>query len=128
MLHVEKEFVVVLDNAPGTLAAVATALGNEGVDIRGFLAQSQGEFGVLRLVTSDAERTERWLRNARHRFRVHDVLAIEVHNSPGDLGRIASRLAGSGINVAAAYPSLDHGRIRLTLAVDDLVSARKVLS
>lgn len=123
----QKEFVLALENRPGTIAEVATALGKANINIVGFLMEAQGEFGVARIVTNDATKTESWLKQANRQYRAHEIITVPIKDQPGELGRLTSALAKSGVNVTAAYPTATPSGIGITFAVDDLNTARKVL-
>ena len=58
-------FTVQLTDAPGSLARVATALGERGVNITGIVGVAEDTDGALMLTTSDAER-DRALAYANH--------------------------------------------------------------
>jgi hypothetical protein len=118
-----REFVVPLENKPGTLAEVATALGKSNVNILGYLLEAQGDFGVARIITSEPAKTESWLKSTNRPFRVNDVVIAQVKPQPGELGRIATALAKSGVNVTASYATEDG----LAFAVDNVATARKAL-
>jgi hypothetical protein len=125
----QREFVIPLQNKPGTVAEIASSLGKANVNILGFLVEAQGDFGVARILTSDPAKTEGWLKQTNRLYHANDVITVNVPNNPGELGRIASKLAASGVNINAAYPTITPGSNNpsLTLAVNDIASARKVL-
>ncbi len=50
-------FTVELEDKPGSLARVATALGEAGVNITGIVGVAEDTEGALMLTTSDADRT-----------------------------------------------------------------------
>jgi hypothetical protein len=50
-------FTVKLDDRPGSLARVATALGERGINITGIVGVAEDTDGALMLTTSDAGRT-----------------------------------------------------------------------
>ena len=50
-------FTVQLEDKPGSLARVATALGDKGVNITGIVGVAEDTDGSLMLTTSDAEAT-----------------------------------------------------------------------
>ncbi|MHB8605237.1 MAG: ACT domain-containing protein [Thermoplasmatota archaeon] len=123
-----KEFVIALENKPGTLAEVTSALGGANVNITGLVCEAQGEFGIVRLVTSDPAKTEGWLRTTNHRFRTNDVLAVNVPNNAGELGKIAKKLAASGVNINSTFLNLPPtGTPQLVFSVSDINSAKKVI-
>lgn len=122
-----KEFVLPLENRPGTLAEVATALGKANINIVGFLLEAQGDYGIARVVTSDPGKTESWLRSSGKPYRTNDVITIPVQDKAGELGRIATTLSKSGVNITAAYPTTTPTGLGLTFAVNDAQTAKKVL-
>lgn len=123
-----KEFVIPLENKPGTLADVAATLGKANVNIQAYLLEAQGDFGVFRFVPSDVAKTESWLKTANRPYRVNDVVTVTVANKPGELGRIAQKLAASGVNIVASYPVAPSGsETQIAFAVNDVATAKKVL-
>jgi hypothetical protein len=50
-------FTVQLEDKPGSLARVAAALGNAGVNITGIVGVAEDTDGALMLTTSDADKT-----------------------------------------------------------------------
>lgn len=70
-------FTVQLEDRPGSLARVAAALGERGVNITGIVGVAEDTGGALMLTTSDAAATRRALE--------HLGLAFEEHDDPGDL-------------------------------------------
>jgi hypothetical protein len=119
-----REFVIPLENRPGTIAEVATSLGKANVNIIGFLVEAQGEFGIARVITSDPAKTEGWLKQTNRPYRANDVVIAPVKPQPGELGRVASKLAASGVNINASYPTENGG---IAFAVNDVNGAKKVL-
>jgi hypothetical protein len=68
-------FTVQLDDKPGSLARVAMALGERGVNITGIVGVAEDTDGALMLTTSDADAT-------RAAFEVLG-LAFEEHDASG---------------------------------------------
>ncbi|HVL87828.1 MAG TPA: hypothetical protein VM681_07495, partial [Candidatus Thermoplasmatota archaeon] len=65
---------MVLENKPGTLAEIGTALGKANVHITGFEMQTQQDFGTLRFATNEPAKTEQWLKSTRHAYRVRELV------------------------------------------------------
>lgn len=126
------EFVISLENKPGTLAPVAKALGNANINIIGFSIQPQGEFGTFRFVTTpgDVSKTESWLKTANRAYRVSELVTVKTRNGPGVLGRLCESLSQSGVNVEACYQLAPQtpGDLEVAFHVDDVASAKKVLA
>lgn len=124
-----KEFVLPVENKSGTLADIASALADKEINITGFLCESRGEYGILRMVTDKPDATAAMLRAAHQTFRMNDVVSVRVPNRPGELARLAQLLAAGGVNLSAAYASsATDGATLLTFVPDDVHSAHKVLA
>ena len=124
---IQKEFVTPLENKPGTIAEVASALAKANVNIVGYLLEGQGDFGIFRFATSDAAKTEEWLKSTRRAYRVNEIVTVPVKDAPGELARVATTLSASGINITASYPTTTAGGIAISFAVDDIHAAKKAL-
>ena len=68
-------FTVELEDKPGSLARVAAALGERGVNITGIVGVAEDTDGALMLTTSDADAT-------REAFTALDI-AFEEHGEGG---------------------------------------------
>lgn len=88
-------FTVQLDDRPGALARVATALGDRGVNITGIVGVAEDTEGALMLTTSDAAATREAFDALGLAFEEHDPgagLAPGLRQGLADRGMdIASR-------------------------------------
>lgn len=66
-------FTVQLDDRPGSLARVATALGERGVNITGIVGVAEDTDGALMLTTSDADATRGAFESLGLAFEEHDA-------------------------------------------------------
>ena len=87
-------FTVQLDDRPGSLARVATALGDRGVNITGIVGVAEDTDGALMLTTSDAAATREAFADLALAFEEHDPTgglepdALSVNDlRPGVAGR-----------------------------------------
>lgn len=94
-----------LENKPGRLAKICDALTDEKVNIRALSIMDPGERSVLRMVVDQLEPTRQVLTSLGTEYEITDVLAVEMDNRPGALGRILERLAADHINIEYAYAS-----------------------
>jgi hypothetical protein len=78
-------FTVTLDDRPGSLARVAAALGERGVNITGIVGVAEDTDGALMLTTSDPDRTREAFASLG--------LAFDEH-AADDGARIAGMAAG----------------------------------
>jgi hypothetical protein len=82
-------FTVQLDDKPGSLARVAAALGDRGVNITGIVGVAEDTEGALMLTTSDPSATREAFAALGLPFEEHDPSAdFEPHRmTVGDLQR-----------------------------------------
>ena len=64
-------FTVQLEDRPGSLARVATALGDAGVNITGIVGVAEDTDGALMLTTSDPDRTRKAFESLKLPFEEH---------------------------------------------------------
>src|SRR3954467_7599434 len=88
-----------LENKPGRLAKICSALAHEKLNLRALSVMDANGRSVLRFVTDDLEPTRRALTALGTEHSVADVLAVEMDNRPGSLARVLERLAEEHINV-----------------------------
>jgi hypothetical protein len=125
-MEIAKQLAIFLDNRPGTLARLAEALSEAKLNIYAISTSDTVDHTVIRLVVSD-------YRKALHVFEAHgtlvvedDVLLIEASNKPGELARIAQRLAEGKINIEYCYSATPSGAKR-GLLIMRVANPRKAL-
>jgi hypothetical protein len=94
-----------LENKPGRLAKICSALAQEKVDIRALTVMETEGPSVLRFVTSDLELTKSVLTSLGTEYRITEVMAVPMDNRTGALAKLLERLAEEHINVEYAYVS-----------------------
>jgi len=99
------EVTAYLENKPGRLAKICSALAQEKVDILALSVMEREGTSVLRCVTSDLDKTKVSLTALGIEFRICDVVAVQLENRTGSLARVLERLAEEHINVEYAYAS-----------------------
>jgi len=128
-MQITKQLAIFLDNRPGMLARVADALAEAGINIYAITTSDTVDHSVIRLVVSD-------YRKALHVFEEHgtlvvedDVLMVRGSNKPGELARIAHRLADAKVNIEYCYSATpsDAQRGLMIMRVSDPAKALKVL-
>jgi hypothetical protein len=129
-MQITKQLAIFLDNRPGMLARVADALAEAKINIYAITTSDTVDHSVIRLVVSD-------YRRAMHVFEEHgtlvvedDVLMFEGSNKPGEMARIAHRLADAKINIEYCYSATppDSKKGLLILRVSNPAKALKVLN
>jgi hypothetical protein len=122
------QLTVPCKNRPGTLAHIATVLGDAKVNILGFLLITSGAEGCVKLVVDDVERAKEALEDAGLTYTEQVVLHANLANVPGALGRFASKLAAKRINITSGYQTIvkDSKKANLVLEVSHLDRALRI--
>ena len=120
-----KDLTILLDDRPGALADMGDALGRAGVSVEGGGAWVVGGRGVAHFLFEDGAAARNALESAGIRIVAErDVLTVRLNQAePGQLGKIARRMAAAGVNIEVIYSDHDH---QLILVVDDAAKGREV--
>ena len=123
-----KQLSVMLENKRGALAELCSKLAEKAVNIVGLMVPDQAGVAPVRLVVNNGETARKVLEAMRLTFTEEDVLAAQVSNRPGALGKLTRKLADHDIDVKYAYCTIEKGGDRATviLAVSDSAAAAKV--
>jgi hypothetical protein len=103
-----EQISVFLENRPGTLAEVTRILGEAGINIRALSLADTKDFGILRLIVNDKEKTKDILSRRGFTVRKTEVVAVSVPDRPGGLAEILQGLAESNVNVEYLYAFVQH--------------------
>ena len=120
-----KDLSIALEHRPGALAEMGEALGRAGVSVEGggvFLCNGAG---VAHFLFHDDAPAREVLEAARITvIEEREVLVQKLSQSePGQLGKLARRMADAGVNIEVQYSDHDH---QLILVVDDIERGRAV--
>jgi hypothetical protein len=120
-----RDLTVLLENWPGALAEMGEALGRGGVSVEGGGVWVVNGEGVGHFLVEDAAAARRALEMAGVRVLAdREVITLRLkQEEPGQLGKIARRMAEAGINIEVMYSDHDH---QLILVVDDVEKGRAV--
>lgn len=97
------EVTAYLENKPGRLAKICSALAHDKIDVRALSVMDTADRSVLRLVTDERDATKRVLTALGTEFTTSEVIAVEIDNRAGALARLLERLAEEHINIEYAY-------------------------
>ena len=120
-----KEFSFLIGNCPGALVEIATALGDEHVNIEGVSGQTVLEEGVVGVVTDDPGKTRKLLKEQGIDFEEREALVIDLPNHPGELATLLDRLKHDQVNVLSVYAAVEKNQVILT--VDKLDRTKEIL-
>ena len=126
---VQRQLSIAIENQPGRLAAVSRALAEQSINIRDLTVVDNVEQGMIRLITSDAEKCKAVLGKLGLYIVEADVLEVILTDTPGKLAVLSQALADAQINIDYAYGSEDKSQehIRIILKVSNLAKACQVI-
>ena len=102
-----KQISVFLENKSGRLAEVTKVIGDAGINLLGMTIADTADFGILRIIVTDYEKTMKVLSENRFTAKMTDVLAIEVSDTPGGLSHIMEVFCKNNINIEYLYFTID---------------------
>jgi hypothetical protein len=120
-----KDLAIALPNRPGALAEMGEALGRAGVSIEGGGVFVVNGVGVAHFLFVDGTAARTALEAAGLRVLEEREVLVQrlAQGEPGQLGKLARRMADAGVNIEVQYSDHDH---QLILVVDDLARGRAV--
>jgi hypothetical protein len=122
-----KQLTLTVPDRPGMLGEIASALGAKKVNIVGICAATTGGGGMIWLVVDKNAAAKRVFASNGWKATEDEVLAVDLSNAPGSLGRFATKLGKAGININFVYAGSGPARkVRGFFGVSDLKAALKV--
>ena len=98
-----QQLSVFIENKAGRVSEVTDALGEAGVNIRGFSVSDTADYGIVRLVVDDPEKGRQTLHDAGFTVKESDVLCVELPDVPGGLAGVLKIVADAGVNIEYVY-------------------------
>ncbi|VVB66315.1 ACT domain protein [Candidatus Gugararchaeum adminiculabundum] len=123
-----RQITIVTENKVGILADICETLAGAGVNIESISAQGVEDRGVIRIVTADEITATKALEKAGYRLDVGDIVIARVNNRPGELEKIARKLAKGGVDIECVYMlNAEKGIASFAIKTDDVAKANKAL-
>lgn len=128
-MQTTKQITVFLENKPGRLANVLSALAHDKVNITALSVMDKHEHSVLRLVADDPNKTRQVIQALNTPFTESEVLIVELRNQPGALAHVCETLAAEHVNIDYAYCSSGgrNGKVMGVFKVSNADKAIRVL-
>ncbi|MGO9307515.1 MAG: ACT domain-containing protein [Spirochaetia bacterium] len=124
-----KQISVFLENKKGRLAEVTRTLSHEKINIRALSLADTADFGVLRIIVDNPDRSLTVLKKHGFVAQVTEVIAVEVEDRPGGLSRILEVLDQDNVNVEYMYAYVEKSRENAIVIcrIDDRERAVQIL-
>jgi hypothetical protein len=128
-MQTTKQISVFLENKPGRLANVLSALAREKVNVTALTVMDSHDHSVLRLVTEDEAKAAQIVKDLGMRMVESEVLLVELKHQPGALAHVCELLAAEHINIDYCYVSSGgrNGKVFGIFKVSNTDKAARVL-
>ncbi|MEE3495485.1 MAG: amino acid-binding protein [Butyrivibrio sp.] len=124
-----KQISIYAENKKGCLQNVTGILCQNGINILGSVTNDSAEYGIIRMVVSDPEKSIEVLSKEGYICKTTPVLAVECLDEVGSLDKILKTLFDSNINVNYTYLSFnrDSGLPIMVIHTDDTAQVENIL-
>ena len=118
-----------LEHTPGTLYKAVCAISDAGVNLRALSVADTRDFGILRVIVSDIDKTVAALSDDTIIART-SVIAVRMSDKAGALKQILSILQAAGINIEYVYAFTANAAnsAYVVLRVNDIENAEAILT
>jgi len=124
-----KQLTAYVDNRPGMLGIVGSALGLKKVNIIAIMATEDEDHGTIRLIVDKRAAAKKVFIEHGWETSEEDVLQVVLPDKPGSLGVVAHKLREASVNIDYAY--LGSGgsarRVSAYLGVSDIKLALRAV-
>ncbi len=112
---------VFLENRAGQLAEITKILASNNVNLRAISIAESSDYGVLRMITDDAEHAARVLMKNGNVISLTPVSVIEVPDRPAGLSDVLALLAKAEIDIEYMYSlyTQNNGKAYMVFRVAD---------
>ena len=112
-----QDYTVMLPNHPGVLANLSNKMCIAGINIEGISGTQYQDKVVLHLLFDKGQEAQVLLnKNKITVMSTREVLVVDIVDKPGELGKIAQKMANAEVNIDFVYLATNN---RLVLGVDD---------
>ena len=119
------DLVIDIENAPGALAQVATAISDAGVNIAAATCLGRGERAELHILVPHAEAAKHALAISHLAItREREVVVVDVQDRPGVLADLTRKIARAGVDLDLLYVAT---RNRIVFGSPDLPGLKAAL-
>ena len=124
-----KQLSIFIENKVGRLQAIMDTLSENDINIRALSIAETTEFGILRIITPDVDKSKKVLREVDVISKITDVIAVYIDDKAGGLAKMLRAITAAEVNVEYMYAFLGRteGKALMVLKADDEAKAEKAL-
>ncbi len=126
---VVKQISVFVENSEGKVKKAINEISKEGINIRALSIADGTEFGILRLIVTDNEKTKKTLQNEGFIVKESEVIVIGIPDEPNGLNSLLEILEGENINLEYVYAFANNktDEAVVVIKVENYEKAKKLL-
>ena len=123
-----KQFEILLPRKLSALAGITETLASNSVSIRGISSEAPEGKILVKIITDDEATTRATLVAKKTKFTEREALSVVIHDRPGEIAKLARRLARRMVLVESIYMlSRAGGMTEVAFTADDMAKAQAVL-
>ena len=110
-----------LENRAGQFAEITKILAENSIDLRAISIAETADYGILRMIVGNAEKTTSILMQHGYLLSMTPVLVISVPDQPGGIAPVLATLAEGNIDIEYMYSLFTHveGKAYMVFRVSD---------
>ena len=124
-----KQVSIYAENKKGTMQKITEILLKQEINILGSVTNDSAEYGIVRMVVSDADQASKSLSEEGFICRLTEVIGVEVEDEVGNLNKMLTILMDSNISVDYLYLSFnrDSGKPIMVFHCEDILEVKACL-
>lgn len=125
-----KQVSIFIENRTGILAKVLKILKDDNINIKALYIAETNDFGILRLIVDDEEKTHDILKKNAYAVSINEVFAIEITDNPGGLHNLIDKLSNDEVDIEYMYSIIGKksNAAYMIVAVKNLENMQKCLN
>jgi hypothetical protein len=105
-----KQLSILLPNRVGLLAEVSSLIAKAKVNLSAICAYESGDKAEFLLIAESTAKAKAALAPLGVEVKEEDVVCVEMPNKPGELAKVAGRLADAGVNINYSWAAAFGGK------------------
>lgn len=124
-----KQVSIYAENKKGTFQSITEILQQNDINILGSVTNDSAEYGIIRMIVSDTDKTIHSLTEKGYLCRVTDILGVEMEDETGNLNKLLISLSDGNISVDYIYLSFNRvtGKPIMILHTGDIFEVESYL-
>ena len=121
---------IFVENKPGKLERITKILADNRVNLRAISVASAGEFGVVKILVNDPEKTYTVLKEQKLTVSKRPIVIALVNDEPGGLHNLLVTLSSHSVNIEDCYGFVlgDKKSAAIVVEVDRPDDAARILN